>query len=523
MKASLHMASRSVIAMVTAVLLAGCAGGSPNSGGEAGKDAGSPQKGGHLVSGIQSNPTSIDSSTCNKSAWDKCQPIYGTLLRYNVKTEKFEPAMAQSFDSTDGKVWTLKLRENVKFSDGTPYDADAVDFNWKRSADPATRSPAASLLATMKWKVIDPLTVEITLAQPNFQLPWALQFELAHIGSPTAIMEKGADFGNRPVGAGPFLLEEFVPNSHLKFVRNPTYWEQGLPYLDAITQKLILGEEQRMNALKTGEIKLDLTQLKASAEKLEKQGFKRTEVPQVGGFGIMFNYKDPDLKDPDLRLALNHAFNPDPINSAVYVGAPSADTYISKESRFRGDDSLGTYPQHDIVKAQQLFDRYLAKTGKSGLTLKIISYAGFPALSQATEIVQGNLQAIKGLTVELEAVAPSVMVGLQNSGEFQLAVAASTTGQSYDALYDAFRTGGLKNVFGYSNPKVDEALDITRRSNNPDEVAKAYQIVNGEISKDAPVRIWGWDVGQITTAKDVHGLMPAGLGVAFSERLWLGK
>ncbi len=139
-----------------------------------------------------------------------CQAVYGALLYYDFETGEITPGMAESFTSDDGKVWTLKLRPGLTFTDGTPFDAAAVAFNWDRILDPALLSPSRAAAQTITWNVVDETTLTVTSNEVNHQLPFQLTESLAFVASPTAIAQKGADFANAPVGAGPFQLTSWL-------------------------------------------------------------------------------------------------------------------------------------------------------------------------------------------------------------------------------------------------------------------------------------------------------------------------
>src|SRR5262249_27849209 len=131
--------------------------------------------------------------------------LYDYLVGVNSKTFEVEPRIAQSITgSSDSKTWTIKIRPDVKFSDGTAYDAEAVKFNWERMGDPANKSPMASAAQTIaSMEVTDPLTLVVTLKAVNAQFPRLVATRLGLIGSPTAIKADPTGFGTKPVGAGP--------------------------------------------------------------------------------------------------------------------------------------------------------------------------------------------------------------------------------------------------------------------------------------------------------------------------------
>ena len=222
-----RVGSQAVAATVlVGLVLSGCGGGSGSE--SSSTDAGTPKKGGKLTYAMNTEVPSLDPALCGVTASTSI-PIFGTLLRQDPDKNEFVGQMADSFTTSDGKAWTLKLREGVKFSDGTAFDAEAVAFNWDRIKDPKTLSPAARVTKDMTWKVVDPTTVSVTLKSTNYQFPWQLAKGLSMIGSPAAIKAAGADVGNKPVGAGPFTLKKWTRNSQIEYSRNPAYFETGLP------------------------------------------------------------------------------------------------------------------------------------------------------------------------------------------------------------------------------------------------------------------------------------------------------
>ena len=117
-------------------------------------------------------------------------------------------------------MWTLTLRPGVKFSDGTPYDAAAVEFNWARDkASTSALAGAAGLIKSMK--VVSPTTLQVTLVAPDSSFNRTVAQQLLFIASPAAIKKEGASFGTHPVGAGPFILNSWVRNSQKSFARQP--------------------------------------------------------------------------------------------------------------------------------------------------------------------------------------------------------------------------------------------------------------------------------------------------------------
>jgi len=484
--------------------VAGCGSG----GDDGGSSNGEPKRGGRLVYAVNVEMATFDPAFCAVQSFDRCSPLFGTLLRYDLERKEFVGQMAESFTTEDGKTWTLKLRPNVKFTDGTPFNAEAVVFNWDRIRDPKTLSPAAAVTVGMGWEAVDDLTVKVTLEKPNYQLPWALVRGLSAIGSPTAIKAAGEGVGNNPVGAGPFKLKKWTRNSQIEYERNPDYFEEGLPYLDELVVKVIGPDDQRLNALRSGEIDVDWSLLTKDAKAMEAEGYNVLRVPLIGGTGLQFNLADPVMKDEGLRKAMAMVFDSAQINNAVYPGDPPVDHFLPPGAPER-DDSLGKFPEKNLEEAQRLFDDYLRRTGKTSETVTFTCYAGIPALEQVAQLLQSQMQQIKGLTFKIEAVDGATLSTRSRKREFQTIMGA-TLSQEMDRLYDVFHSKGSLNVMSYANPVVDEALELTRSSNDPEEVRKAYAKAVGEISKDAPLRTWRYQYGHLYFDDDVKGVVLAG-------------
>src|SRR5207253_2120621 len=139
-------------------------------------------------------------------------------------TGQIVPQLAQSLTSTDAVTWILKLRPNLKFSDGTAFDASAVKFNLQRYQDPNNKAPLSSNTTQItSMDATDAATLKMTLKSRNGVFPLSLR--PLFIASPTAIQAQGSKYGSdgNVVGAGPYLLKSWARDSQITFVRNPNY------------------------------------------------------------------------------------------------------------------------------------------------------------------------------------------------------------------------------------------------------------------------------------------------------------
>ncbi|HET7412303.1 MAG TPA: ABC transporter substrate-binding protein, partial [Pararhizobium sp.] len=183
--------------------------------------------------------------------WSMIKALFDGLMTYEPGTTKLVPDLAESYKiSNDGKTYTFKLRQGVKFHNGRTMTADDVKYSLDRVVDPKTKSPGAGFFSNIVGydavsggkadslsgvKVLDPGTVEIDLNQPDAAFLQKMALNFSFIVPKEAVEKYGADFGKHPVGTGPFKMDEWVLGQRLVFVKNKDYWRQGVPKLDKIT------------------------------------------------------------------------------------------------------------------------------------------------------------------------------------------------------------------------------------------------------------------------------------------------
>ena len=209
------------------------------------------------------------------------------------------PGVATDFSTPDGLVWTLVLRDEVRFTDGTPFDANAVKTQWDRvRANPRTSGSSATHDVTA-INVVDPLTLEVVLGSPNRQFHDVLALtNMLWIPSPTAIAAAGDGFGEAPVGAGPFVLQSRTPNSQTVLARNPDYWQEGLPKLDTLTFTTVVEPQATYDTLASGGADAALYLPDPFAVQARDAGFTLYGTEQIGGSVWLFGNKRAPFDDP---------------------------------------------------------------------------------------------------------------------------------------------------------------------------------------------------------------------------------
>jgi peptide/nickel transport system substrate-binding protein len=229
-----------------------------------------PKAGGTLVWASTPDPDTLDPhGTVSSWVANQYYNLYDTLV-WRGPNQDIYPGLAKDWEvSEDGTTYTFYLRDDVTFHDGTPFNAEAVKFNFDRieaetAVRAAGRAAAHDLIGPYEsTEVVDEFTAAVHFSEAYPAFLDAVSAHYLSIVSPTAVEKWGDEFMNHPVGTGPFMFEEFVPGERLTLVRNPDYnWappfmdHQGPAYLDEVVHLFIEEDTTRAAVLENGEAQL---------------------------------------------------------------------------------------------------------------------------------------------------------------------------------------------------------------------------------------------------------------------------
>jgi peptide/nickel transport system substrate-binding protein len=395
------------------------------------------------------------------------EPLFDVLVYNDLATGRTVPQTAESLTSSDALTWTLKLRPNITFTDGTPYDAAAVKFNWQRVQDPANNSPHladASTIAALD--VVDPLTLRITLKTKSAIFPLVVSV-IPYIGSPTAIQSQGASYASNPVGAGPFVLKSWTRDSQMVLVRNPKYWYSPRPYIDQLTLKVITDTSQRVNTFETtGGPAVVYLNTALDAAGVLKAGGVDAHVSQNGGTDVLFNVRQPPFNDLRARQAIVAAIDrTDMINTIDGGYLPPADSAFTKDSPFY--DSTILQNPYDPVKAQQLFDQLAAETGGPlTFTLTAFNVNIYPV---AAQYIQGALSKYRNIKVSVVLESTATHLAQIVAGNFTAAMTATNFNDPDPLWTQYFSCAGASQNTGFCSADFDAQVAIERTTLDPNQ------------------------------------------------------
>jgi peptide/nickel transport system substrate-binding protein len=373
------------------------------------------KKGGTLVSMVVAEPTSMDiaSGTGQHNYAMMCN-VFENLLEYDATSFAAKPALAESYDiSDDGMVYTFHLRDGVKFHDGTPMNAEAVQFSYQRIMDPDNeyfKLGQPFPLIDFWYEAIDPkkidvkdeLTVVFNLKKPHSTLDAFLAWPAAGIVSPAALKEYGADFRTNPVGTGAFQFKEWVPNQRLELVRYDDYWK-GPAALDGIVFRPIVEEQTRVTELQAGNIDFaydlppdNVAQLKTSPD----VNFFETPLGHV--WFLVMNTKAGPTADVKVRQAVAYAINSEQIINDILqgTGVPAFGPVPSAIGAMYGQESLPYYA-YDPEKAKSLLAEADLEGGFQTKFWVPQSGSGMQSSRTMGEAIQANLAEI-GINAQIE-------------------------------------------------------------------------------------------------------------------------
>ncbi len=436
-----------------------------------------PVSGGTLTIGISfADPPTLDpiraTAGSNGTGVDRIFFVFGTLMKFNSYDGSIVPGLAESATTSDGQTWTLKLRPNLRFSDGTPLDADAVIFNYERFKDPANAFTAIALVSQIqKMTKVDPRTVEFRLVQPNGSFGIVFTDIAGAMGSPTAIKADPRNWGQKPIGAGPYLLKEWVRDQQSVFVRNPGYWDQPRPYIDTIVEKIIPNINSLAEVMKSGQLDVvhtgNATILKAATDNAKT--FKAWDTTKTNGsIGMICNLDKVPCNDARFREALSLAFD---FSSAKQVFLPTVD-YPAKRmtcppwglsSAFCAKDVKTNYDQ---VRAKKLVDQVKADGISTDLEY-IFNADGVSGPGQG-EWVQQQLAKV-GINVTVRSLTTNAYVVATTQRNYQAAIAYNQAAldmasRFYNDWHSAGGPGGGRDVANLNNAQLDVALEKGRNS-----------------------------------------------------------
>lgn len=492
---------------------------------------------GTLIVGRVADALTLDPArvTDNESV-EVCEQIYDTLLEYHPGSDTLEPGLATDWRvSEDGTVWTLDIRRGVTFHDGTPLDAHAVVFSLERQRDPSHPHHHEdfaywqnSYRNIESVEALDDYTVQITIERryAPFEATLAM-FPVAAV-SPTAVAEHGGDYGDHPVGTGPFRFASWE-DERIVLERNEDYWG-GAPEIERLVFQAIPDGKQRLIALESGAIDIAYSIPPEELQFVElhpRLTLYRRPANNVAYMAM--NTQKPPFDDVRVRRAANYAVNKEPIVELVYQGMaipadgplpPSQWGYHRVKARYaydpeRARELLAEASEDGAFDGNKRYRLHVPSTPRPYL----------PDPVGVARVIRANLADV-GIDIEL-VIQPfrDHRRDLQ-SGRHDMALFGwvGDNGDPDNFLYVLFdrdnTTPGLaRNVSFFRDPEVHGLLVLGQESADRDEREQIYARVQELIGRQAPWVPIAHSRVVVAARSDVGGILLSATSHVYYDRV----
>jgi peptide/nickel transport system substrate-binding protein len=473
-------------------------------------------------SDIRSWDPAVTSGTFPGGPMDVLDAVYGFIVYVNDKGV-VTGGMAESLTSADAITWTLKLRPGVTFTDGAPYDAEAVKFNWDRAADPATTAPAQAFVAGWNkgMEVVDPLTLKITLPTANANFAAQVAELVPFIASPAALKDAAQKTDIKPVGAGPFVLDTWDQDVMVSMKRNPGYWDQPRPYLDTIKFAIIPETNARIATVVQGGATMMAGYPYQFGSNADAPGVATKQIAIRGINRAYFNQAKGIFSDVRAREAFYAAIDRSRLMQAFtqMEGFTAPVSYFGTSSQYY--DPTYALPTYDPAKAQELISALVAD-GKP-FEIKIVTYTNSD-LKRLVAYIQQVISAYDGASATIEEVdQANLIVRCKQQLEFDLCVEGGVlvSNGAEPNISNLLKSTGNFNWGQYNNPAMDQALADAASTVDPTAVKAAFSRVQELIVNDLPFYIFGEQTRSLLLRDTTGGVVNSNGGILQKQFLFV--
>lgn len=434
--------------------------------------------------------------------------IYNSLVKVDAEL-KIQPDLAKSWKSTSNLEWVFYLNQGVKFHNGEELTAADVVFTIRRILNPATASPGIAHVRQIdKVEAVDKYTVKITTKIPFAPLLYSLaRYEVAILNE-KAVKNGGANYGQKPVGTGPFQFVEWVRGDHVTLDRFANYFE-GPAKLDRVIYRGIPEDATRIIELESGGI--DLIPANAPAQDyLRMKGdkrFKTYETRSQSTLYVFYNVTTPPFNNQLVRQALNYAVDSQAIIDAVYFGIGKPSVGPLSDVIFGFDPSLTKEPYaYNPEKAKAL----LRQAGfPNGFSCTLYSDTR-SARRNVCELVQAYLQQV-GVDVKIELLERGAFLSASSKGLKGMGLSGWVgTGDGDGALFSTYHgssIGGV-NYFFINIPELNKEIEMGQATLDQAKRLPHYKKAQAIINEYAPQIFLQQDYTLALSRANVDGFKP---------------
>jgi peptide/nickel transport system substrate-binding protein len=530
---------------VTAVLVAACGGGSASSSGSAAAaDAGTPVQGGTYTYDMEIAPQCADPEVSPQfAAYQLARPVVDSLVA-SSDGKTFKPWLATSWTiSPDARHYTFTLRQGVTFSDGTPFNAEAVKDNLDRIHNPATKSEYAGVLLGpyVSTTVLGPYQVEVNFSAGFNSFLAAVSTANLGIQSPAALAKNAPC--SPPVGSGPFVITRYNAQQGATLTRRADYhWDPGTAtnrgpaYLSSIVMNYVSNDTTREGSLTSGQVDAIEAPPATDVSELKAQGFQIIDHPQPGGvYDLYIDETEPLFQNIKARLAVRDALNVPQLIEGLYDGVyqPAWGPVAAATPGY--NTAVQNSWQQNTAQAEQYLDELgYTKVNPAGFRVNAqgqeftVQLVGGDTREQRPELSEliAQEEAKVGINVKLNS---SLVANEQEiiTGGFGLTASAHVEASPdiLRLLFDSYAlpsAGGL-NYGQVKSSQLDAWLNQATGTLNTAEQDKLYGEVQAYVVRNAlAIPLYQEETLNAVTAK-LHGVSFDATGYLLYYDAWLAS
>lgn len=445
---------------------------------EAPESSGEPTS---LTVGLGTEPIEMDPHRLTANIDRQIQrSVFSGLTRWDLNMDP-QPDVAASWEvSDDGLTWTFQLREDVTFHNGRGVVADDVKFSIDRIKEIGAGGKYASYITDVdSVEVVDDYTVQFNMVAPSGVL-------LNNLKVCSIVPEEEADnLSAHPVGSGPFVFVERIPNQHIRLAKYEDYHgEWVVDYVDELTLTPATEEQTRIANLQTGDIAFSLAVPSPRIE--EVGGMDNIELigPTPGSASytwLLMHNQRPPFNDVNARLAVAWGTDREALLQAIYRGHGEAHWNPFPQNHWAyAADIEG--PGYDLDRAREYLE--MSSYDGSEIVFKIFTTGQWVEYG---ELMHAMLLDI-GFNVKLEQLEFATWIEqVYQNHDFQIAQTSTAREWDPDGLtISCLSTGGSNNPGEYSNPEMDAAFERGRQAVDIEERKAAYRVVQEIYAREQP-------------------------------------
>jgi peptide/nickel transport system substrate-binding protein len=409
------------------------------------------------------------------------QIIFSSLVKKDEHSA-IQPDLATGWDNPDSKTYIFYLRQGVQFHDGRPLTSKDVVFTFQSILDRSIQTPKLGTFDRIEsMEALGPYTVVFRLKEVFAPFLWNLA------GGAIGIIPEGSgpDFGRHPIGTGPFVFDHYIQDQEVVLKRNESYFDRKAE-APILRFKIVPEAVVAALELRKGSVDIALNVLTPDMDDTVKKD-NSLSVLQVEGTNyqyIAFNLTDPVFRDLHVRQAIAYAIDTDAVIKYLWRGEARPATGVLPPENWAYEPDVARYP-HDVERARQL----LKESGHENLSFTYRTTNDDISRLMASAFQQQLRGA--GITMDIRSTESATFFADIVAGNFQMYSARWVGGTDDPDFFNLIFHSRMMPMKGanrghYSNPRVDERIDFSRRNLEKEKRKEAYQEIQRIVAEDLP-------------------------------------